>query len=116
MARLILLATACLAIVSGTSAEEAPPKVLVPPRLYVVSRIDQNKGEIVATCQTVRFMWQPTRIPIYETAVVDLPLASTDCFDVQGKKVTAEEIYKRLAVGAVIAVSADTCAVDPVFL
>jgi hypothetical protein len=109
MARLILLATACLAIVGSVSAATTP----VPPRLYTVDNIDQKKGDIVGVCHTVRFI---NHVPLYETQGWTLSLPSTDCFDVQGNKLTVEQIVKRLSVGDVVAVSADGGKVDPVFL
>src|SRR5690242_18738878 len=108
MTRLILFVTACLAIISiSSAADEKPAAPPVPPRLYMVASVDQKKGEVVGVCHTVRFVWQPNRVPIYETRSWALSVASTDCFDVNGKKLTADEIYKRLAVGDVVAVSAD---------
>lgn len=96
--------------------EAAKAQLAVPPRLVTVGRIDQQNGKIDLRDLTVRFIWDPNRKAIYEDHGWTLSLESAEVFDVENKKLTNDELWKRVAVGAVVAISADAKKVDRAFL
>ncbi len=121
MERIAMFSFVLLGIAAGIAQADEKPKaaavwVPVPPRLVTVGRVDQQKGEIDLRNLTVRFVWEPNRKAIYEDHGWTLSLASAEVFDVENKKLTNDELWKRIAVGAVVAISADAKKVDRAFL
>jgi hypothetical protein len=118
MKRVTLLVAVCLGVAPSLGVADEKPGISsgVPPFLVTVGSINRQKGEIGLRNRTVRFVWEPNRRAVYEEHGWTLTLASTQVFDVKGKKLTSEELWKRIAAGAVVAVSADGKEVDPGFL
>ena len=54
--------------------------------------------------------------PVYEQHIRKIELKSAEVFDARGKKLKSEEVWKRLATGAIVLVSADGKSVDPAYL
>jgi hypothetical protein len=104
----------------GARADDAPQaaKMAMGPRLATVARVDQENGEIVLREVMSRVVWNPQRTVVYEQRGFTLSPAmeAFDVFDVNGHKLTDDEVWKRIAVGTVVAVSADAKKVDPMFL
>lgn len=100
-------------------ADDAPQaaKMAMGPRLATVARVDQEKGEIELREVTSRVVWNPQRTVLYEQRGLTLSptLEAFDVFDVDGQKLTDDEVWKRMAVGTVVAVSTDAKKVDPMF-
>lgn len=135
MTRSILPAVVlCGIAVHSLAADEAAQMPLgAPPRLVTVARLDPQQGEIDLRSTRVRFVWetapqkaepdQPAqRAPetvrkrIYETDSWRLSLSTAEAYDTQGTKLADEEVWKRIKVGAAVAISADAEQVDPVYL
>lgn len=119
----LLAATALGASVLGAAqADEKPvvhvalPPGAVPPRFVTIGRIDEEKREIVLHEPSVRFVWNPDRRAVYEVRVWTLLLNSIEAFDVNNNKLPKDQLWKRLAVGTVAAVSPDAKKIDPFFL
>jgi hypothetical protein len=113
----LLIAVYCGIAPALFEAIEAPRMPAgVPPHLVTVGSIDLQKGEIGLQNRTVRFVWEPNRKAVYEERGWTLTVESAEAFDANGKKLKREELWKRIAVGAVVALSADAQEVDPAFL
>jgi len=101
-------------------ADDAPQaaQAAIGPRLATVARVDQEKGEIELREVMSRVVWNPQRKVVYEHFGLTLSTAmeAFEVFDVDGQKLTDDEVWKRMAVGTVVAVSADAKKVDPMFL
>jgi len=104
----------------GARADDAPQaaKMAMGPRLATVARVDQENGEIELREVMSRVVWNPQRTVVYEQRGFTLSPAmeAFDVFDVNGHKLTDDEVWKRIAVGTVVAVSADAKTVDAMFL
>jgi hypothetical protein len=104
----------------SAQAADAPQaeKAAIGPRLVAVARVDQQNGEIELREVMSRVVWNPQRTVVYEQRGFTLSPAmeAFDVFDVNGHKLTDDEVWKRIAVGTVVAVSADAKTVDAMFL
>lgn len=121
MPRNALFAFVLLAIAFRSArADDAPQaaKAAIGPRLVAVARVDQQNGEIELREVMSRVVWNPQRTVVYEQRGFTLSPAmeAFDVFDVNGHKLTDDEVWKRIAVGTVVAVSADAKTVDAMFL
>lgn len=114
----LLAATALGAAVLGVAQADEKPAVhvAVPPRFVTIGRIDKQKGEIELRELTVRFVWDPDRREVYEESSWTLLPDSMEAFDVNNNKLPKDQLWKRLAVGAAAAVSADAKKIDPIYL
>jgi hypothetical protein len=112
-------------------AEEKPNAApIVPPRFVTVWDLDKSNGKIALTTVTVRFVVRapakekeadrelngPKVKPVYETRVESYEPGVGEVFDTQGKKLTDEDIWKKVKVGAIALVSGDGNKVHPVYL
>jgi hypothetical protein len=59
---------------------------------------------------------QTKLLPVYEEQVRDVPLDSAQFSEAGGKKLSSEDILKRVAVGTIVVISADGKPVDPAYL
>jgi hypothetical protein len=119
-----------LIVATGVMADDKPKLPSVPPRLVIVGKLDRQNAQIELWSHTVRFVWESaaakkqdetgegTRIrkSVYETQAWTLALKSAEAFDAQGKKVNPDEVWRRIAVGSVVAIAADDRPVDALYL
>jgi hypothetical protein len=71
----------------------------------ILAREEERNGKVVRLTQTIYK-------PVYETQVRPLALETAEVFEAGGKKLSSEEIWKRVAVGATVLVSVDGQPVD----
>jgi len=135
MVRTKLLVVLSLAIAASTAAAQEKPKMLtsVSPRFVTVFEINQRQGVLDLVSVTVRFAAKTVKMdvkkdgklqtvtktvyePVYEKHIGRLALKSAEVFDAGGKKLSSEDVWKRVAVGATVLVSADGNKVDSVYL
>jgi hypothetical protein len=130
-----LFATLVVATLIIAPAPEDKPKLpdSPPPRLVSVSAVDGKEG----TC-TVRTIIVKT-VPVQEQVAINVngrtvietrtvlksiteareekvAVKSSDVFDGEGKPVTEDDVWKRLTVGATIAIAVDSNKVNPAYL
>jgi hypothetical protein len=102
MTRNRLVALTWLALL--TPAAAAPVPALAPkgdpPGLFLVTEVSQDTIVLKGSGSTT-----------YTNAIKDL-----DIYDGAGKKLTAEDLLKRVKAGSVVVVAADENAVDPAYL
>jgi hypothetical protein len=136
MARLILVVVLQLSIFVSTALAQEVPRARpgVPPRFVTVLQINQRQGEIDLANVTVRFVPE-TRVravkqdgkvenvtetvmkPVYEERMVGrVALVSAEVFEAGGKKLSREDVLKRVAVGTIVVISADGKPVNPAYL
>jgi hypothetical protein len=134
---LVVLFSAIAAAIGArtASAQEKPQSFRgVPPRFVTVLQIDQQAGEQELVNVTVRFVAEEVirqvkqdgkveeatetiHKPVYEEKMVgSIALDSADVFEAGGKKLSSDEVWKRVAVGAAVVVSADGKKVNPAYL
>jgi hypothetical protein len=130
MGRLKFVFALFLTVVASVAIAEEQPNIapIVPPRFVTVHQIDKSNGKIALTTVTVRVMARapakeketdglkgPKVEPIYETLVESYEPGVGEVFDTHGKKLTDEDIWKRVKVGAIVLVSGDGNKVDPTY-
>jgi hypothetical protein len=124
MPRAKLIVVLFLAIVVSTAVgqEESPNSPGVPPRFVTVLKDYQEDGVVDFVSVLLRFVPEivdgagTVDNPIYETQVERLVLKSAQVFDPSGKKLSADVVWKRIAVGKAVVVSGDGNEVRAVYL
>ena len=131
MGRLKFVFALSLTLVTSIAIAEEKPNAapIVPPRFVTVHQIDKPYGTIALTAVTLRFVARapakeketgglngPKVKPVYETRVLLYEPGFGEVFDAEGKKLTDEDIWKRVKVGAIVLVSADGSKVHPEYL
>ena len=103
-------------------AQQAPAdQPAVPPRFVTVAAIDRQKGEVTLAYHTVQIILeskggQVVPKPVHETRSHLLSLDAAEIYNASGEKLTAEDVWKRLAVRKAIVVSGDGKKVDEIYL
>jgi hypothetical protein len=135
MVRLGLVVAVSMSILASTAIAQEKPKVPTgpPPVFRTVTSIDKAMSELeLAEIQTkfvaetvneevkkegkVELRSKAIFKPVYVQVRTKLALASAEVFDAAGKKLSREDVPKRLTAGATVLVSADGKKVDTVYL
>jgi hypothetical protein len=131
--KLLVVLSLVIAATMATAQEKPKTPTGLPPTFATVVVLDKPQAVIDLAEVTVR-MVPEERVklvtkdgkaeevkytvlrPVAEQHIRRLELKSAEVFDARGKKLGSEEVWKRLAVGATVLVSADGQSVDPAYL
>ena len=132
--KFLLVFLMAFTVVPAWAQEKPAARSSVPPRFVTVLQTNPRKGELELSNVTVRFVPETrtraverdgkveeeertTIATVYEESMVGtVVLESAQVFEAGGKKLSGEEVLKRVAVGTVVAVSADGKEVSPAYL
>jgi hypothetical protein len=126
--------TIFLALVAGTAGaeEKAREKHGPPPRFFTVLGVDRQKDEFELVDRTVRFVSEGVvfnteadkkpavvtkLMPVYEERVAGtVDLKSAEVLEAGGRELGNDEVWKRIALGKTVVVSADGQTIDSAYL